>query len=40
MFDAVATMNIKKGAVWWLQSRDRDGKPEMALRAVTTPELL
>lgn len=40
LFDAVAPLNVKKGAVWWLQSRDRDGEREVILRAVATPELL
>lgn len=35
-----APLAVRKGAAWWLQSRDRDGVDEIALRAVTTPELL
>jgi phosphohistidine phosphatase len=31
---------IKKGAVWWLQSRARDGETQVVLRAVVNPDLL
>ena len=40
LMDAIAPMTIRKGAVWWLQSRARDDSQEIILRAVTTPELL
>ena len=40
LFGAAAPLTVRKGAVWWLQSRDRDGDLELVLRAVTTPELL
>jgi phosphohistidine phosphatase len=31
---------IKKGAVWWLRSRLRDGKSELLLQAVQAPDFL
>jgi phosphohistidine phosphatase len=31
---------IKKGAVWWFSSRERDGGAQTALRGVINPELL
>jgi phosphohistidine phosphatase len=31
---------IKKGAVWWLSSRERDGEDEAVLRAVINPDLI
>ena len=31
---------IRKGAVWWLQSRRRDGQLQVILRAVINPDLL
>ena len=31
---------IRKGAVWWLSSRDRDGEDQVVLRAMISPELL
>jgi len=32
--------SVKKGAVWWLQSRARDDDSQVVLRAVTNPDLL
>lgn len=32
--------SIKKGAVWWFTHRLRDGKPQVLLRAVMSPEML
>ncbi|CAN5492599.1 phosphohistidine phosphatase SixA [soil metagenome] len=32
--------SIKKGAVWWLRSRDRDGAGQMLLVTVQSPETL
>jgi phosphohistidine phosphatase len=32
--------SVRKGAVWWLRSRDRDGEPQVTLHAVQSPELL
>ncbi len=31
---------LKKGAVWWLRNRDRDGSAEIVLQAVQSPDLL
>lgn len=31
---------IKKGSVWWLQSREREGESQIILRAVQSPRLL
>ncbi len=31
---------IKKGAVWWLRSRERDGRVQALVLAVQSPELL
>ncbi len=40
LMDAAAPLTVRKGAVWWLQSRERDGVKDVIIRAVTTPELL
>jgi phosphohistidine phosphatase len=32
--------SVKKGGVWWLQSRDRDGDAQVLLRAAASPDLL
>ena len=32
--------SVKKGAVWWLQSRARGGEEQVVLRAVVSPDLL
>ena len=32
--------SIKKGAVWWLRSRQRDGLDEVILQAVQSPDFL
>jgi len=32
--------SVKKGAVWWLQSRARDGEEQVVLRAVVNPDLI
>lgn len=31
---------IKKGAVWWLRSRDKDGLSQVVLQAVQSPDFL
>jgi phosphohistidine phosphatase len=31
---------VKKGAVWWLRARERDGVLQVVLHAVMGPELL
>ena len=40
LMDATASLSVRKGAVWWLQSRERDGVKDVIIRAVATPELL
>lgn len=35
-----ADWSIRRGAIWWLRSRVRDGVPETVLRAVIGPDLL
>jgi len=37
---AEADWSIKKGAVWWFSSRERDSEAQTALRGVINPELL
>jgi len=32
--------SVKKGAVWWLQSRQREGVEQTVLRAVVSPDLM
>ena len=36
----VQDWSIKKGAVWWLSSRDRGSGEQTVLRAVISPDLL
>lgn len=31
---------VKKGGLWWLGGRDRDGESQVVVRAVLTPDLL
>jgi phosphohistidine phosphatase len=33
-------MSIKKGGLWWLTDRVRDGDAEVVVRAVVSPDLL
>ena len=44
LMDATAPLAVRKGAVWWLQSRstskETGADPEVIVRAVCTPELL
>ena len=40
LMDAAAPLTVRKGAVWWLQSRERDGVKDVIVRSVATPELL
>ena len=41
LMDAAAPMTVRKGAVWWLQSRPRgEASAEVIVRAVITPELM
>ena len=35
-----AGMSIKKGGLWWLTDRVRDGDAEVVVRAVVSPDLL
>ena len=35
-----ANWAVRKGAVWWLQSRSRDGQLQVILRAVINPDLI
>jgi phosphohistidine phosphatase len=32
--------SVKKAAVWWLSSRERDGEEQVVLRAVVNPDLI
>lgn len=34
-----ADWSIRKGAVWWLSSRERDGRAQLVLRAAISPDL-
>jgi phosphohistidine phosphatase len=38
--DAAQAWPVKKGAVWWLRCRDRDGLAQVVLQAVQSPDLL
>ena len=38
--DAALPWTIKKGAVWWLRGRQRDGVDEVILQAVQSPDCL
>ena len=40
LMDATAPLSVRKGAAWWLQSREREDETELIIRAVATPELL
>ncbi len=41
LMDAMAPMAVRKGAVWWLQSRASNASSfEVIVRAVITPELM
>jgi phosphohistidine phosphatase len=35
-----AEWSIKKGGLWWLTNREREGKSQVVLRAVLAPDLL
>lgn len=37
---AASSFAVRKGAAWWLQSREREAHNEVVVRAVTTPEFL
>jgi phosphohistidine phosphatase len=34
-----ADWSIRKGAIWWLSGRERDGRGQVVLRAVMSPDL-
>ncbi len=38
--EAPMPWSIKKGAVWWLRHRDREGEGQVVLQAVQGPDLL
>jgi phosphohistidine phosphatase len=38
--EAAQTWTLKKGGVWWLRHRDREGEGKVVLLAVQTPEYL
>jgi len=33
-------LSIKKGGVWWFSRREREGKPQITLRLVITPDFM
>jgi phosphohistidine phosphatase len=33
-------VSVRKGAVWWFSTRERDGKVETTLKAVVNPDLV
>jgi phosphohistidine phosphatase len=35
-----ADWSVRKGALWWLRGRERDGASEVVLRAVVAPDLV
>jgi phosphohistidine phosphatase len=37
---AEADWSVKKGAIWWLSKRSREGRDQTVLRAVINPEML
>ena len=37
---AVAQWSIKKGGLWWISNRERDGEGEVVVRAVLAPDLI
>ena len=37
---ARASWSVKKGGLWWLESRARDGEVQVVVRAVVAPDLL
>ena len=38
--DADTSWSIKKGGLWWLSSREREGDEQVVVRAVIAPDLL
>lgn len=39
MHGVEADWTVRKGAIWWLARRERDGQPQVYLKAVMTPDL-
>ena len=37
---AEADWSVKKGGLWWLSNRERDGEAQVVVRAVLAPDLL
>jgi len=37
---AAAEWSVKKGGLWWLSNREREGESQVVLRAVLAPDLL
>jgi phosphohistidine phosphatase len=37
---AEAEWSVKKGGLWWLSNREREGEKQVVVRAVTAPDLL
>jgi phosphohistidine phosphatase len=37
---AAAEWSVKKGGLWWLTHRERDGKAQVVVRAVLAPDLM
>jgi phosphohistidine phosphatase len=35
-----AEWSVKKGGLWWLSSRERDGRKQVVVRAVIAPDLI
>lgn len=31
---------VKKGAIWWFEKRDQDGKPQAVLKAMASPDTI
>jgi phosphohistidine phosphatase len=38
--DSHASWPVKKGGIWWIASRERDGGDQAVLRAAITPDLI
>ena len=37
---AMASRAVRKGALWWLRAREREGVLQVVLHAVVSPELV
>lgn len=40
MTGAEGDLSIRKGGLWWIARRDREGKPNVVVRAVISPDVL